>query len=159
MLKFIGLILILICFSGIGLYSTKNHNIGLKQTKEMLNFMNYIKQQIEYFNTPLDEIYNSFNSTTPNFNEIVKDISSNGWTITLCNKKEIFIPQKCLSILKEFGNELGKIGKKEQIEKCTYYINAIEQEYEILKETIPQKTKTTFAIWVYIGLMIIILFL
>ncbi len=159
MLKILGLSLVLINFVGIGFYSTHIQKNALEQAKEMLDFMYYIKQQIEYFNTPLSEIYNSFDNTNQLFSSLIKDISANGWTIALKNKKEIIIPQKCLSIINDFGNILGKTGKKDQLEKCDYYIKEFEQEYENLKESTPQKIKTSFALCVYVGLMIIILFL
>lgn len=159
MLKILGLSLVFISFVGIGFYSTRVQRYALEQTKEMLDFMYYIKQQIEYFNTPLSEIYSSFDNQNQLFSSLIKDISLNGWTVALKNKKEIFVPQKCLSIITDFGNTLGKTGKKDQLEKCDYYIKEFEQEYEFLKESTPQKTKTSFALYVYVGLMIIILFL
>ena len=159
MLKIIGLSFVFISFIGLGFHSTRVQKCALEQSKEMLDFMCYIKEQIEYFNTPLSEIYNSFDNQNQIFSTLVKDISLSGWTIALKNKKEIFIPKRCLSIINEFGNTLGKTGKKDQLEKCNYYIKEFEQEYERLKESTPQKAKTSFVICIYVGLMIIILFL
>ena len=159
MLKITGLVLVFICSLGIGFYTTCIQKTTLEQTKEMLDFMCYIKEQIEYFNTPLGEIYNSFDNQNHLFSSLVKNISANGWSIALKNKKDLSLSANCLLIIKEFGNTLGKTDRKDQLEKCNYYIKKFEEEYENLKESTPQKTKTSFVLCIYVGLMIIILFL
>ena len=125
----------------------------------MLDFMYYIKQQIEFFNTPLNDIYSSFNNQNQLFSSLVKDISTNGWNIAVRNQNELYIPKNFLSIINEFGNVLGKTERKDQLEKCDYYIKEFEQKYKELEQKTPQKTKTTLALCFYVGLMIIILFL
>jgi stage III sporulation protein AB len=159
MLKIAGLSLVLICSVGIGFYTSHLQKSVLEQTKNMLDFMYYIKQQIEYFNTPLDDIYSSFDNQNQLFSLLVKDISTNGWKIAVRNQNKLYIPKNFLSIIDNFGNTLGKTGRKDQLEKCDYYIKEFEQEYENLKQTTPQKTKTSIALCFYVGLMIIILFL
>ena len=158
-MKIIGLCLVFVCSVGIGLFTAETQKTALKQAKEMLNFMYYIKQQIEYFNTPLGEIYTSFENQNNFILSLVEDISVNGWKIALKEKKDIFLPSGCVSILYDFGNILGKSDRKDQLEKCDYYIREFEIEYQKLKDTTPKKVKASFALSVYIGLMIIILFL
>ena len=62
MLRIAGLSLVLICSVGIGFYTSRLQKTALEQAKNMLDFMYYIKQQIEFFNTPLNDIYSSFNN-------------------------------------------------------------------------------------------------
>ena len=159
MLKALGLSLIFICSVGIGFYSSVVQKTALEQAKEMLDFMYYIKNQIEYFNMPLNEIYSSFEEQSRFSSSLVKDISTKGWTHALRKQKKLLLPSPCISIINDFGNTLGKTERKDQLEKCDYYIKEFEQEYENLKEVMPKKTKTSFALCIYVGLMIIILFI
>lgn len=159
MLKMAGLSLVLICSVGIGFYTSRLQKTALEQAKNMLDFMYYIKQQIEFFNTPLNDIYSSFSNQNQLFSSLVKDISTNGWNIAVRNQNELYIPKNFLSIINEFGNVLGKTERKDQLEKCDYYIKEFEQKYKELEQKTPQKTKTTLALCFYVGLMIIILFL
>ncbi len=158
-MKIFGLSLIFVCSVGIGVYISRIQKKVLEQAKEILDFMIYIKQQIEYFNMPLNEIYSSFENQNQIFSSLVNEISANGWNISLKNKNNIILPDNCISILNNFGNMLGKSEKKDQLQKCNYYIREFELEYEKLKQNIPQKTKASFALSIYIGLMIIIIFL
>ncbi len=159
MLKIVGLCLIFLSSVGVGFYSSRKLKTALQQAKEMLDFINYIKQQIEFFNTPLNEIYSAFENQSCLLSPLVKDISHEGWNMALKNTKKLFIPEPFLSIVKDFGENLGKTNKKDQLEKCEHYIQDFEKEYEKLKITTPEKIRTSLALSVYGGLMIIILFL
>ncbi len=158
-MKLFGLILIFLCSSLCGAYSSYKTNMALKQLRGIINFMRYIKNQIEYFNAPIDSIYESFDAESEQFKSFLCNVSMIGWKKTLEGNNELYFPDNVSEILKQFGATLGKSGKDEQLSLCEYYIGLLESEYKKMESDAPQKMKITMALGVSAGIMLVILFI
>lgn len=156
-MKALGLIIIFLCPITIGAYSSHKTKTALIQLRGMIDFMNYIKSRIEYFNTPINDIYTAYENNESSLSELVFNISVSGWTQALESTQKIYLPNDIIEKLDQFGSYLGKSNKNEQLAHCDYYISLLENEYQKLKEEAPQKTKISLALGLSCGLMLVIL--
>ena len=159
MIKLIGAGAIIICTVGMGLHLTKKNKSSLLFIKEILEFMKYTKEKIEYFNAPIDDITENYTTQNIQSEIMIRSIKTDEWTKSLDEQKEMTLPQEASNIIKEFGKKLGKSNKQDQVAMCNYCIDRLENLYQEMQSDIPQKNKITFALCIYGGLMIIILFI
>ena len=155
----LGFMLIISCTFGLGIYLTNSSKKSLKNTKSILDLIKHIKRKIDFFNSPLDEIYESYKADDKDFDEFIKTIRHAGWSETFTNGNRFQLTAEVQQTLLEFGVELGKTNRNEQIILCNYCIEKLEKEYNEMQKNIPEKNKTTMALCLYGGVMIIILFI
>ena len=158
-MKTSGIVLVLTCFSSIGLYLSYRTKACVKNLHEVLDLMKYIKNQIEFFSTPIPDIYDNYSANNKETASFIHDISLYDWEIALKKRSKSLFDEKTVEILKCFGNGLGKSNKEQQLLHCDYYIDLIEKEYEKTEKNAPDKIKITLALCFYAGLMVLILFI
>jgi len=159
MIKTIGLLLVLGSSIGIGAYFSHREKTSLIHLGRFISFINYIKKQIEYFNTPICDIYQNYDPQDDTFSDFITEVSVAGWSYALEKTKELALPKNTIDLLKEFGTTLGKSGKEDQLSLCDYYSAALSKEYEELSKKVPERKKVSLALGVYTGLMLVLLFM
>lgn len=158
-MKTLGLLIIISSVVSFGLFSSYKTKRSLSSMKSILKFMNYIKNQIDRFNTPLDVIFKKYTDNGDcDIDDFVKEVSQNGWTFAVKNIN-IYLPMETQKMLIEYGEYLGKSNKHEQLIHCNHYIEMIEEKYKELEKNAPDKIKLSLTLSVYSGLMLIILFI
>jgi len=157
--KTLGLCLIFLSSVSIGFLVSHKTKEGAKNLREIIKFINYIKNQIEFFNASLEEIYSSYKTDNDTFNNFVNDISEHGWNIALSTAYNMCLPQRIIQELKNYSSLLGKSNKDEQLIHNNYYINFFENEYRLLEKSTTEKTKVSISLGIYIGMMLVILFI
>ena len=133
-MKIIGSFLIIISSIIASYIYEKQQKEKIESLKNLDKFIIYIKQQIEYFNYPLDIIYSKFNNKNtvsltvqPNFeSELNKDI-------------------------KDCFSQLGKGFKSEQIKSLEYLHSKINIKLLNLEKSYIEKVKVFRAISLFIG--------
>lgn len=158
-MKAVGLCLIFSCCLSLGFYSSYKTKTGLKRLREIIKFLNHIKTKIEFFSSTLEDIYNNYTSDDDTVNLFINDISKFGWSVALNNSKDLYLSEKAKSYLKDYGSFLGKSNKDEQIIHNDYYIRQLEEEYKLLESEAEKKIKLSLSLGIYIGLMLVILFI
>ncbi len=158
-MKTLGLLMLFLCSLTFGVYSSYKTRTGLSQLRDILDFMCYIKSQIEYFNTPIYDIYKDYNNNDNGLNELISNISLSGWNAAFEKTQKLYLPEAIVQQLMQFGIFLGKSNKEEQLTHCDYYIRLLENEYQKLEQEAPKKTKVSLALGLSAGLMLIILFI
>lgn len=156
-MKTTGLIIIFLCFLSVGISKAIREKKNAKQLEDLLGFIKYIRNQIYYFNMAIPDIYNSYKTENKHMKVFLDTIVTESWSKAIESTNSIY--PKINYILSEFGNGLGKTSKEEQIAHCDYYINCFEDEQKNINQNSANKAKTSIALWAYIGLMILILFL
>lgn len=159
MFKTIGLIIVFFCSLGIGAYSASTKKKALKQMEELLHFIRFIRLRIDYFNSTLDNIYTSYTPESQSMITFIDSLQKNGWSDTLKDDQNIKLSKYHTKLFSEFGEILGKTPKDEQLTQIDYYLDTLDKELEKLKKDTPDKAKLAFSLWVYGGLLLIILFL
>ena len=159
MLKPLGLIIILLNCIGGGLYSAYKTRTELYDLKETLSFIKHIKNGIEHFNSTLDEIYSTYKTENHRFLIFLENIKSKGMLHSVIDNSTLFLNKKTREILYEMSVYLGKTQRNEQLNLLNYTIEKIKNEYDILEKKAPEKTKLSLTLYIYAGLMLIILFL
>lgn len=158
-MKTLGLIILAGSVIFFGVFSSYKTKRILFLIKNILNFMYYTKTQIECFNTPLDAIYKKYAEKNEcEIRELIENISKNGWASSLetnCNH----LPDSIQDLLLEYGENLGKTNKQEQLKHSIHYTQMLEEKYKEMVLTTPDKIKLSMALSIYSGLMLIILFI
>ena len=144
-MKIIGSILIIVASVTISFHYEKQQKAKITLLKSILNFIEYLKNQIEFFSLPLDVIYRKY--------------SSQNEYLTALTRGEVLFP--CTERIKdELLNCFGSIGtgyKSEEIKKLEYLAMKISDEITYEEKEISQKIKVFRAISLFIGCSTVIL--
>lgn len=159
MLKVFGLVTVLLSCIGGGVYSAYKIRLELYDLKETLYFVKYIKNRIEHLNSPLNEIYSTYKSENPRFILFLESLTEQSPKRNGIDSGCLCLSQKARDALKEMDGYLGKTQRKEQLNLLNYTIEILKNEYDILEKKTPEKTKLSVTLYIYAGLMLIILFL
>lgn len=158
-MKTLGVILLFFSCVIFGGYSSYKAKASLCQLRSLIDLMRYIRNQIEYFNTPISDIYSSYHEDNENMRCLINEISCSGWGKALKDCQHIYLSHELTSYLTQFGELLGKSGKDEQLSHCDYYLKILEDEYAKKEKDTPKKAKVSLALGFCAGLMLLILFI
>lgn len=148
MIKILGCILILSASVCACVFYENTEKAKINATKEMIEFIRYIRSQIEYFLTPLNKIYSSYEHKSP----ITERLSKEGPEFT-----KDFLEKGDFAAINELFGELGKGPKSEQLSLCSYTAEVLERSYEKKKTELPNKIKAFRAIALFCGFCAVIL--
>lgn len=146
MIKFVGCLLILLSSVAIGYYFEKNYKDKILFLQEIIDLINYTKNQIEFFSTPINEIYSIFQNKSKRITDIIAG------NLNVIN--ESFRNQEYLL---NYFNEIGKGYKSEQIKLCDYTINEAKKDLNDFKLDLPKRIKIIRSLSLFIGASIVIL--
>ncbi len=121
----------------------------------MLDFITYIKNQIEFFCTPTEEIIDSYSEGFLFDCGFLGDIEGNDWTRAV--EKSKYIDDNSKNIIFGFSKKLGKTTKEEQISNCEYAIAALDKQIDSCRADVIGKYKAYSSLAVICGFMIVIL--
>lgn len=141
-MKIFGCILILISSICCAFFYEKSLNNKIKIYEEIIDFIKYAKNQIEYFSTPVDKIFTSYESK-----QITDLLKNKSVTPSFSDESEK---------INEFFSLLGKGYKKEELQLCDYYISYFEDIYTKKLYEQPTKVKIFRAMSLFFGATTII---
>ena len=117
----------------------------INDLKELKEFIEYIKNQIEYFSYPLKTIFKNYNT-------------SNSLLINIMNGNSLKFSDKGLNLeIEKCFMSLGKGYKKEQLEQLEYMLLLIENKIKTYEQEYDKKIKVFRALSLFIGCCIVIL--
>ncbi len=132
----------------------------VEQIAAFLSLLRYIKAQVAYFKTPVNEIYLSFENSVLEKCGFISALRENGMISALENTSEnLYIEKAERELLYLFACELGGSFKEEQVKSCDYYIESLQLIYTEQKAELPRKKKLYKTVFLTVGIMIIIMFL
>ncbi|MBO5380350.1 MAG: hypothetical protein J6A90_08495 [Clostridia bacterium] len=141
-MKILGCFLILISSVSCAYFYEKSLKNKLYKYAEIIDFIKYAKNQIEYFSTPIDKIFASFEA------KYISDIISSKAAPKLFGKDD--------EQLNTYFASLGKGYKKEQIDLSNYYISYFQDVYTKASYELPSKIKIFRAMSLFFGATTII---
>lgn len=121
----------------------------------MLEFITYIKNQIEYFCTPTEDIIESYSEGFLFECGFLGDLCGNDWKKAIENSK--YIDENSKNIIFGFSNKLGRSAKEEQISNCEYAISALDKQIDLCRAEVIGKYKAYSSLALICGFMIVIL--
>ncbi len=132
----------------------------LRQTEGFLLLIRHVKAQISCFCTPLAEIFAEFENSSLEAIGFTSALREGGFSYALekC-KDKIYLDTERINMLANFGEELGKSYREEQIECCDYYIGELENAYTKTRDEQPRRAKLYRSLLLTGGLMVIIVFI
>jgi len=142
MIKYIGMILIMISCTAGGFLFSDRIKIRLKRIDSFIRFFDYIIKHIEVYKYPVERIFANYsdgNLKNCGFldklaqNGRVNGVYANPWEISLeeCKAEgSIFLKGEEFDIIKEFGSKLGAGRAEEQIYHMNLYKDKLNKLYE-----------------------------
>lgn len=158
-MKLIGALLLFICSCSTGGFLALKTKRRLSDLKETINFLKHIKTRIVYFNSPLNNIYSEFTTDSPNFSIFLEELEKREMYDVLKHGTSLNLSKNSLEILAEMSKELGKTFKDKQTAMLDNCIILLEKEYDEKKNTSPQTYKLYVSLGIYVGILLVILFL
>lgn len=161
-LKYMGLIVIFCCAVYGGRLVSRTYKCHVQALEEFILLIKFIMNRIEYFRTPLLEIFDMYmeNNCCGVLGScgFLRELKKLGWNASLKKYwKKLCINEGEYHTLFRFGNELGVSGSEEQIKNCEYCLARLESEYKKAGASLNREIKLASALSIGIGLMIIII--
>jgi stage III sporulation protein AB len=158
MYKYAGIAL-LVAVSG---YSGRLFFEGYKQRYDylssVLKFMEEIKSQIEYFNSPISKICTEYKDER--LAEFL--ITAGNESINAAFKKhygKLYLSTEELEIFGRFTEGIGRGTSEEQIRFCEHYINSIKKIHGRMADELPKNRKLCSSLGLMAGILVAILLL
>lgn len=158
-MKLLGAFLLFICSCSTGIYFALRNKKQLSDLKETINFLQYIKTRIVYFNSPLNNIYSGFTTDSHSFSAFLSELQNREMYSVLTEGAPLTMSKNTLDALKEMSKELGKTFKDKQEAMLDNCIALLEKEYREKKNDFPQTYKLYVSLGIYVGILLVILFL
>lgn len=116
------------------------HWQAVKRTlRAWVALLNHTKTHISCFGTPLSDI---LKKAPP---KVIDDITGGRGTAlsdftALCRRTDI-LPDEARRLLFELSDEIGTIWRKEQLERLSYYVSALEQQERVFCSSLSSKIR------------------
>lgn len=158
--KYLIIIVVLAMSVYIAAYIKRLNDNKIEVYEGIIDFLEYIKSQIEYFCTPTEEIIKNYENLILNKYGFLEALEMTNWekALTQTNMSP-YLDNTTVTLLKRFSGTFGKTSSQEQISNCEYTLAQLNNELIKLKQDSPQKTKAYSSLTVISGLMIILLIL
>lgn len=144
-MKIFGSILILFSSVLTSYYYEKSLKKKIKICEDGIDFISYVKVQIEYFSNPINVIFENYNLNTD-----IKELLEN-------KKNHKIFGNELDKNLYDFFTSIGKGFKKEQLSLCDYTLTSLNSELLKMKSDYPSKSKVFRSLSMFFGICAIIL--
>lgn len=141
-MKIFGCLLILISSVICAYFYEKSLKSKLLKYTEITEFIKYTMNQIEYFSTPIDKIFTSFEA------KYISEIITNRCATRSLGNDYLK--------LNEYFNMLGKGYKKEQLDLSRYYLSYFSDACAKISYELPNKIKIFRSMSLFFGATTII---
>lgn len=148
MIKILGSILILFASIYACIAYEKREKSKLSALNTTIEFIKHIKAQIEYFSTPINKIFATYEHSS----EVTKKLAKKD-----INDSQSDFDKESFKVVSNFFSSLGRGVKSEQLSLCTYTINELEKISEKNMADYPNKIKVFRAMALFCGICAIIL--
>ena len=160
MLKLMGGVLLLGCFSYIGYYVAGMEGRRVRQAEGFLLLLRHIRAGIVCFADPLAEIYHRFENEALEACGFLAALREGGFLHALHACRDcLYITAEEVRILHAFGSEVGKSNTREQAGACDYAIGELEGALRRHREEAPRRARAARSLAVCGGLALLILLL
>lgn len=156
--KYFAVIIILFISFYIALLIKKRCQKRIDVCQSLYNFVEYIKNQIEFFCTPTRQIIDSYED------ELLSEcklLPAEDELEDAVVKSELssYIAPGILHSFEDFAFKLGRSGPEEQISNCNYMLYVLGRYLDDERNEMPKKSKVYSALSVVSGFMAAILLL
>ena len=156
MLKYIGLAVLFFISVYIGQIISGTYKTSVKQIEAFIQFIKYIKSQVEYYGTPYPEIFSKYTNIPLEQCGFIQRLRNGDWNTALDDTVFGF-DNNIKEILYNFGRDLGKKMRDDEINNCDYTIEQLRIHYNTLKSDLPKKNKLCTSLSLMAGLSMIII--
>ena len=156
MLKYIGLAVLFFISVYIGQIISGTYKNSVKQLEAFIHYIKYIKSQVEYYSTSYPDIFNKYTNVTLEQCGFISRLRDSDWN-TAIEGTAFSFDNNIKEILCNFGIELGKKMKDDEINNCDYTIEQLRIHYNTLKSELPKKNKLCTSLSLMAGLSTVII--
>lgn len=150
MLKVIGATIIILCGTGLGIAYVNSLSRSAEFLENFLKFITFTENEIRFSNDSLFTIISKF-ETKGLFKIFLRDCKNeliseknffDSWSTSL-NKisKSVSLSSKAISLIENFGRELGRSNVETQVTHCKLYKSLVKDYISLIQETKKNKSK------------------
>ena len=129
--------------------------LKISQADAYIGLIEYIKNQVECYNIPIDKIIES--SDRDNLNKCGALNTGYKTVADVVNAANMYIDEEIVDILMKFANEFGTVYRDEQLKMCNYHINELREYRKKTDEKISKERKMHFGLSVCFAASLILL--
>lgn len=148
-MKILGSILILASSILASYYYEKSYKAKILNCENIIDFISYIRAQIDYFSYPINIIYQKYDKKTDVIEYLINNNDATKKLIDANTDKKI----------NEFFSSIGMGFKKEQLSLCDYNLELLNKKADTLKREYPNKIKVFRSMSLFIGICMVIIFI
>lgn len=158
-MKKLGLFIAAVCAVCIGFKKAAEIKKEMAFTDNLLDFIKHIRNNIEFFGIPLEDIYNKYTPPNDAFKRFVDTVRKNGWIDAVDGAENCFLSKNLKKLAKDYGDGLGSTSKTEQLNHNDYYINELTRIKDDFQKAGKDKIKVYICLGFYAGILLVILFI
>ncbi len=137
--------------------SQKYENKKLDQLDAYITLIDYIKNQVECFLLPIDEIISQCDASLLDRCGISAGTENLKTIEDIVKASELYIDQEALSLIGKFAKEYGKAYRSEQVRSCVFYKEELLKIYNKNKKSNDEQRKVRLAISLCISFSVILI--
>lgn len=156
MLKYAGILIILVCSVYYGNILSKSADSGLSITESLLYFIRYISTSIKTARLPLTDIFETFSDPILEELGFLQSVRMYGIFESAELIKDVLSKDSYEAIM-YLGKNLGGIDTESQLGICSYAEEILSKDAEIIKKDLREKKKMYRLLPILAGMSVIIL--
>ena len=156
MIKFIGVVLIISSFIGVGYKSAQKFNCRIDFLRQYLQFIAYIETKVRYSCESVYELIQGYHAQD-NFLLFLTDVRKNvekykdfdvSFNMAVKNLSGNYgLKKEDVAIIKDFGDNFGKSDVEGQINFCELQRNLVSTSLSSARDEKEKKAKLYFMLW------------
>lgn len=159
-LKYLAVVFVLGISFFTAYYIKKKGEEKLLVNEAICDLIEYIKNHIEFFCTPVDEILSNYENPVLEKYGFLSFLEDNDWENALHESRAgSFLDKRTAALLDSFSKRLGTGTAEEEVAGCEYTLKELRAVLDVQKSEVPKKSKAFSAISVVSGFMAVILIL
>lgn len=172
MLKLVGAILIVLATTGIGFTTGRDLKLRLDNLRYIKKLMLMLRGEIKYLKAPLGEAFFNVSKRAKEpfdlfFNRIALEIESlecESFYAIWCKHideelSKVKLNKRDCQTLKRVGEHLGYMDKEMQLGMIDLYVEQLEEEIKLTKDSIDEKIRVYHCLGVAIGIFAVLIIL
>lgn len=157
-MKYIGLFLIFVCCTAVGVSAAGSVSRSLSLCEGMLRFVRHIRNQVSYYRSPIRDICTSFENEAFRRSGFDRLISERGFSSALEEMQgALSMEEDAYSALQSFAKRLGSLSYEEQISDCDYMARALEDAISKKRESMHAKRQIYSSLGLLGGAMVVLI--
>lgn len=157
MFKIIGSVIVIASSFCTGYFFSENMKNRLRAVKELHEFINYISVNIEMYNTPLSDVYETFKSDYLYKCGFIDKLHMGIYTAA--KECGLLMGDEENEIIYSFDEKIGRGNTEDMVKLCSYSVSKLKNIADKIACELPEKRRVYRTISLLVGISTVIILL